>query len=66
MNRTYLEEDLNLVCKYFPGARSSVLRTPFDLSVGPIDRAKLLRDDVVVVEQNCTHPDWQGDLLWNL
>lgn len=32
MRRTYLEEDLELIRKYFPGARVSKLRTPFDLT----------------------------------
>ncbi len=32
MRRTYLEEDLELIRSYFPGARVSTLRTPFDLS----------------------------------
>lgn len=32
MNRTYLEEDLELVRRYFPGARTTTLRTPFDLT----------------------------------
>ena len=32
MRRTYLEEDLELIRSYFPGARRSTLRTPFDLS----------------------------------
>ena len=63
MNRAYLEEDLGLVSRYFPGARSAILRTPFDLSVGPVDRAALLRDDTLVGEQDYTHPDWQGSLL---
>lgn len=32
MRRTYLEEDLELIRSYFPGARVSTLRTPFDLT----------------------------------
>ena len=32
MNRTYLEEDLHLIRKYFPGAKTVNLRTPFDLT----------------------------------
>ncbi len=32
MKRTYLEEDLQLIQKYFPGARTINLRTPFDLT----------------------------------
>lgn len=63
MLRTYLEEDLRLVRSYFPGARSATLRTPFDLSIGPVDRATLLRDDSVVTGQDCVHPDWQGSMI---
>lgn len=32
MHRTYLEEDLELIRSYFPGARTTNLRTPFDLT----------------------------------
>jgi hypothetical protein len=32
MKRTYLEEDMELIRKYFPGARTVRLRTPFDLT----------------------------------
>ncbi|HSX43616.1 MAG TPA: hypothetical protein VLF59_06060 [Candidatus Saccharimonadales bacterium] len=32
MKRTYLEEDIELIRAYFPGARAIPLRTPFDLS----------------------------------
>jgi hypothetical protein len=35
MQGTYLEEDLQLIQKYFPGARSVNLRTPFDLTTEP-------------------------------
>ncbi|HSX06083.1 MAG TPA: hypothetical protein VLF69_06485 [Candidatus Saccharimonadales bacterium] len=36
MKRHYLEEDLELIQKYFPGARQMRLRTPFDLTArGP-------------------------------
>jgi len=32
MTRTYLEEDMLLIRKYFPGAKTITLRTPFDLT----------------------------------
>ncbi len=35
MLRAYLEEDLNLIQKYFPGAQAVAVRTPFDLDVRP-------------------------------
>jgi hypothetical protein len=35
MQRAYLEEDLSLIQKYFPGARSVRLRTPFDITDKP-------------------------------
>jgi len=28
--QTYLEEDLALICRYFPGARTVALHTPFE------------------------------------
>jgi hypothetical protein len=35
MQRAYLEEDLQLIQKYFPGAQAVTLRTPFDLRLRP-------------------------------
>jgi len=32
MKRTYLEEDLEMIQRYFPGATTVALRTPFDLT----------------------------------
>jgi hypothetical protein len=62
MQRTYLHEDLQQIQHYFPGARPVALHTPFDLTVGPVDRAQLLRDTTSDGE---LHPDWQGGLLWS-
>jgi len=50
MQRVWLEEDLSLIQKYFPGARAVTLRTPFDLTVrspGQLPRlsADSFRDD---------------------
>lgn len=62
MNRTYLEEDLQLIRKYFPGARSVALRTPFDLTVRssglPRLQADSFRDD------DDAAGTWQGDAVW--
>lgn len=33
MTRVYLEEDLSLIRKYFPGAAVTTLTTPFDLNL---------------------------------
>jgi hypothetical protein len=35
MLRAFLEEDLRLIQKYFPGAETVALRTPFDLTTQP-------------------------------
>lgn len=59
MTRTYLEEDVRLIQKYFPGARAVALRTPFDLTT-PEDRLALQADTFRPEPQN----RWYGDLLW--
>lgn len=62
MQRVYLEEDLQLIRKYFPGAKPVALRTPFDLTVMPeIDPWKLRTDSY----NETTESQWYGDLLWN-
>ncbi|MEO6760892.1 MAG: hypothetical protein ABI220_00750 [Candidatus Saccharimonadales bacterium] len=62
MKRTYLEEDLHLIQKYFPGAKTVSLHTPFDLTDKPADghgaAADLYHDS-----QPGSH--WYGDLAWN-
>jgi hypothetical protein len=61
MNRAYLEEDVRLIRKYFPGARAVALRTPFDLSKPPSPwqrRVESFQADEIAQE-------WYGDLLWN-
>lgn len=61
MKRHYLEEDIELIQRYFPGAKAVALRTPFDLTPrkNPA-RAQLdqFRDD----EQG---GHWYGGLLWS-
>lgn len=59
--RAYLQEDIRLIRKYFPGARSVALRTPFDLTIAPEDPWTVRIDD-------CGSPaeaGWRGGLLWN-
>jgi hypothetical protein len=59
--RHYLEEDLSLIQKYFPGARQVPLQTPFDLTPrGP--RRGLLADPF----QATSTPDygWSREALW--
>lgn len=60
MQREYLEEDLTLIGKYFPGARAVALRTPFDLT--PKDRWSLQED---AFRQEPGGGRWYGDLAWN-
>jgi hypothetical protein len=62
MKRTYLEEDIHLIQKYFPGARRSTIRTPFDLTDHPIHPRQALTDatgDVFESPQS-----WLGGTLW--
>jgi len=44
MKRTYLEEDVQLVQAYFPGARTVALRTPFDLTDHPTQHSRTAPD----------------------
>lgn len=60
MKRPYLEEDIALIQKYFPGARAVALRTPFDLT--PKDPRQLGKD---AFRQTPSGGRWYGDLLWN-
>jgi hypothetical protein len=64
MRRVYLEEDIQLIRKYFPGARTVALRTPFDLTTALEDPWKLRRDPFQD-ETGAADPEWYGDLLWN-
>lgn len=56
----YLEEDIQLIRKYFPGAKTVALRTPFDVTVGTEDPWKLRTDDC----GNPTTAAPYGDLAW--
>jgi hypothetical protein len=62
MQRTYLEEDLQLIRKYFPGAKAIALHTPFDLTKAPETDPWKLRADSYA---ETTEPEWYGDLSWN-
>ena len=60
MKREYLEEDLQLIRKYFPGARTVNLRTPFDMTqrrVRPRLNPAAFRDDN-------PENEWIGEALW--
>ena len=59
--RAYLQEDMELIRTYFPGAKTVALHTPFDLAVEPQDPWELLADDSGRVCEG----DWYGDLAWN-
>jgi hypothetical protein len=59
MIRTHLEEDLQLIQKYFPGARAVTLHTPFDLTT-PEDRLALMADTFREEPKS----RWYGGLLW--
>jgi hypothetical protein len=60
--RAYLQEDMQLIRHYFPGAKTVALRTPFELTVEPAkDPWELLADDC----DEAPEPRAQGDLLWN-
>jgi len=62
MKRAYLEEDLNLIQKYFPGAKTVALRTPFDLTRGAVRLPRLAPDSFQATEPS--HRGWSGGVLW--
>jgi hypothetical protein len=59
-HREYLHEDIRLIRKYFPGAQTVSLHTPFDLTLAPENPWEACADDRAhpAVEQS-------GDLLWS-
>lgn len=65
MNRAYLHEDVRLIRRYFPGAKTVALHTPFDLTSPPETDGEAdpwkLRADL------CDDASWSqsGDLLWS-
>lgn len=62
MKRVWLEEDLELIQKYFPGAKTVALRTPFDLT----PRGRRLPRLVASNYPNDEEPrsGLQGGVLW--
>jgi hypothetical protein len=62
MERVYLEEDIEQIRKYFPGAKVVTLRTPFDLTIRHKDPWRLRTDDF---RERQIESQWYGDLLWN-
>lgn len=61
-HRTYLHEDIQLIRRYFPGAKTMALRTPFDLTVEPAgDPWELLADDC----REAPKTRLQEGLAWN-
>jgi hypothetical protein len=63
MRRVYLEEDIQLIRKYFPGAKAVALHTPFDLTTAPEEDPWKLRSDNA--QDETTNATWYGDLSWN-
>lgn len=60
MNRVYLEEDLQLIQKYFPGAKAVTLHTPFELTER--ERRPRLAPDTFRDTDRPTN--WLKDALW--
>ena len=61
MKRTYLEEDIELIQKYFPGAKAVTVRTPFDLSH---DGRRQPRTTVQLRDADDLRGGWQWRALW--
>jgi hypothetical protein len=65
MQRIHLEEDLEQIQKYFPGAKAVALRTPFDFSTSSRDRKSqggILAD---TFHDNSPRSRWMGDTSWS-
>jgi hypothetical protein len=61
MNPTYLEEDIQLIQKYFPGARRTTVRTPFDLTDHPMHPKQALTDTAQDISRS--RYGWLGGTL---
>jgi len=62
MTRTYLTEDISLIQKYFPGAKTVALMTPFDLSLSIPEDPWLLRSDDR--DEPFEH-QWRSEIFWS-
>lgn len=62
MKRTYLEEDLDLIRKYFPGAKAVSVRTPFDLTRSVRRLPRL--DPASFHDTDGPRSGWRGGVLW--
>ena len=60
MKREFLEEDLHLIRKYFPGARTANLRTPFDLTQRRYGR----RLEPTTFRDDDPEGNWVGEAVW--
>jgi hypothetical protein len=63
MSRTYLEEDMHLIQRYFPGARGIALQTPFDLTDKPA-KLRLHADTFPAREGSMAHCNIVEDAIW--
>lgn len=67
MSKHFLHEDVDQIQKYFPGARTVALHTPFDLTQRPSTqtqtRVGITPDPFRDKEQGSE--GWYGDLAWN-
>jgi hypothetical protein len=61
MKRAYLEEDVELIQKYFPGAKTVTIRTPFDLTQRPARIPRMATDSVRTTDGR---PAWNREALW--
>lgn len=70
MKRAYLEEDLELIRKYFPGANATTVRTPFDLTQRGQRLPRLATDSFRATGGNphareaCQGQGWAGGAAW--
>jgi hypothetical protein len=62
MKRVYLEEDMDLIRKYFPGAETVALRTPFDLTAHGHRLQRLSAKSLH--NEDALHSGWEGGILW--
>lgn len=63
MKRAYLEEDVELIQKYFPGAKTVALRTPFGRMHSRRRAPRLERDSFN--DATNPHPNWTRNASWN-